>query len=180
MRKRQFTPTVDGRLEERVVLSTVGPSQAYYAPPVVSQRDLNNALDRMHDAFVRAMNDFNRVYREVVSNTHWYRPWWNNGGRYASSYQNWGIQRLQRAAIHVGNQLGADLASAVHGLPYARRDLSPTLRAIGEDVGRQIADYETIWEMKTSGRTAFYPGWVDAKFFVIDAVRDGYYPVSYR
>ena len=57
MRKRQFTPTVDGRLEERVVLSAVGPINGHYAPLAVSQKELNNALDRMHDAFVKAMND---------------------------------------------------------------------------------------------------------------------------
>lgn len=179
MRKRQFTPTVDGRLEDRVVLSAVGPAQGYYAPLVVSQQDLNNALSRMHDAFVKAMNNFNRVYREVVSSPQWYQHSWNNGGRSAPNhYNNWGIQRLQRAAIHVGNQLGADLAAAVHGLPYARRELSPYLRQLGERVGYEISNYDTLWEMKTSGRTAFYPGWVDAKCFVIEALHGGYVPES--
>ncbi len=171
MRKRQFTPTVDGRLEERLVLSAVGPMQAaHYAPLAVSQKDLNNALNRMHDAFVRAMNDFNREYRAVVGNYNWHNRW----GATPSYLNGAGIARLQRAALRVGNQLGHDLANAVHGLPYARRDLMPTLYGIGRDVGRQISNYDSLWEMKTSGRTAFFPGWVNAKEFVIESVWGGY------
>lgn len=170
MRKRQFTPTVDGRLEDRVVLSSVG--GAYYAPVAVSQRAVNNALNRMHDAFVRAMNDFNKEYRAVVGNYNWY---------YANNQLNGaGIARLQRAAIRVGNQLGADLAAAVHGLPYARRDLSPYLNQIGKSVGQEIASYYSYSQMATSGRTAFQPGWVEAKCFVIDTLYGNYVPVNSR
>lgn len=159
MRKRQFTPTVDGRLEDRVVLSTVARGIDCLVVPTVRSRDVARVQARIDAAFTRAANDFHEAYKTAIK---------MNGAN-----RGWALARLQQVGVKLGNRLGNELAAAADGLPYARRDLSPVLKDIGQSLGRELASFNTFVEMRTSGRSTFAPHWTAARDFVNDAIRVG-------
>lgn len=173
MRKqRQFCPSAQDKLEERVVMSGVGVGGTAAAAatvqlqqfddgfhvPTLTRRTLDRALERVDRAFDRFAGDYNRAWRAAVRASHHIGP-------------DEAAFRLSDFALRRGDRLARDLFHAPAGIPFAGETISPTLELIGLITAEDVASAPTLQDAQFVGRDFIFPGKEFARETLLDSVR---------
>ena len=164
MRKNhQFRPEGLDLLEDRVVMNATGGVASllnanHYVLPTLTSRTLNTSLSRIDRAFQTAMGNYQRAFQAAQRMA-------------VTQGEGVAVARLAQVADRIGAQLANQLNSAPYGIPYGARNISPSMRDIGNFVRYDLTGVSSLAEARTTGVDIFRPAWTAARETLVGIVR---------